>query len=502
MTLEFIWVSAHPVLASGGALAFIFLTQVLYNIFLHPLRSYPGPWYAKGSRLWNSYKAVRGTLPYDIRQLHDRYGDVVRIAPNELSYITKEAWQQIYVRGDQLLYKNGVKSNVFIKDPTFYSGLLADPGTLADSKGDEYDFQKRTLAPAFTRKANLGNEEMFIQYAQRLNQGLKDQCNSKPELDISMWLASVVLDVSTVFILGRDPAALENKGVKHPGVASVETALDAAVIYIQFRRLPKIFTDFVEKLLGLLAYRFRLLEKADFITLMLRERLENGYDHNDCVSYMQPKMDSDLLTQNVFALHFASYTTSSLLCGTMYYLLTHPYVYQTASNEVRNKFANLKDITVESTEDTKYLNACVKEALRMYPPVPGGLPRLVPPGGATICGRYVPENSVIGINQLAAYRSQRNFPNPDTYDPGRWLGECTGNKSGAFHPFSIGPRACVAKDLALVYSRIILTQLLWEFDFELAVTPINWDQPRAYLVTSRKPLLVKVKERQLVPGSS
>ena len=97
-----------------------------------------------------------------------------------------------------------------------------------------------------------------------------------------MWLASVVLDVSTVFILGRDPAALENKGVQHPGVASVETALDAAVIYIQFRRLPKIFTDLVEKFLGLLAYRFKLLEKADFITLMLKERLENGYDHNDC----------------------------------------------------------------------------------------------------------------------------------------------------------------------------------------------------------------------------
>lgn len=74
----------------------LFLGQVIYNIFFHPLRSYPGPWYTKASRWPWYYQRVRGTQMYWIARLHEQYGTVVRTAPDHLAYIEPEAWKDIY----------------------------------------------------------------------------------------------------------------------------------------------------------------------------------------------------------------------------------------------------------------------------------------------------------------------------------------------------------------------------------------------------------------------
>lgn len=65
-----------------------------------PLSSYPGPFLWKISRLPQTWYLFRGNLPWKIHQLHERYGPIVRVAPKELSYITVEAWNDIYGRGE------------------------------------------------------------------------------------------------------------------------------------------------------------------------------------------------------------------------------------------------------------------------------------------------------------------------------------------------------------------------------------------------------------------
>lgn len=61
--------------------------------------------------------------------------------------------------------------------------------------------------------------------------------------------------------------------------------------------------------------------------------------------------------------------------------------------EIRANREPLSAFTVEKLQsDMPYLNACINEGLRMYPPVPTGLPRAVPEGGAAICGSWVPQD--------------------------------------------------------------------------------------------------------------
>jgi cytochrome P450 len=83
-------------------------------------------------------------------------------------------------------------------------------------------------------------------------------------------------------------------------------------------------------------------------------------------------------------------TTATLLSGVTFYLLKNPDKLKVLTDEIRGACKSDEDLTLETLAGLKYLHACLEEGLRMYPPVPSGLSRIVPPGGLDICGQYVP----------------------------------------------------------------------------------------------------------------
>ncbi|KAJ0274117.1 hypothetical protein CBS470a_011936 [Colletotrichum nupharicola] len=87
-----------------------------------------------------------------------------------------------------------------------------------------------------------------------------------------------------------------------------------------------------------------------------------------------------------------SETTATLLSGVTYYLLTNPHTMKKLVAEVRSTFEKEDDITIISVNKLSYMLACLDEALRIYPPVSMGLPRVTPKEGATVCGRFIPGN--------------------------------------------------------------------------------------------------------------
>jgi cytochrome P450 len=143
-------------------------------------------------------------------------------------------------------------------------------------------------------------------------------------------------------------------------------------------------------------------------------------------------------------------TTATLLCGALYHILSNPQVLSKLSQEIRSAAADVLDLNLDLIHNMTYLKACMNESLRIYPPVPGTLTRLVPKGGAYICGNYVPQNTVVGVNQWSTYHSAANFKHPDDFRPDRWIdaenGEYAGDRRNALQPFNYGPRKCIANE--------------------------------------------------------
>jgi len=72
------------------------LGTIIYNIYFHPLSDYPGPRAWSACKLAFNWHTIRGTSAVKFKDLHERYGSVVRYAPNALSYIAPESWDEIY----------------------------------------------------------------------------------------------------------------------------------------------------------------------------------------------------------------------------------------------------------------------------------------------------------------------------------------------------------------------------------------------------------------------
>lgn len=85
-------------------------------------------------------------------------------------------------------------------------------------------------------------------------------------------------------------------------------------------------------------------------------------------------------------------TTATTLSAAMYLLLSNPNKMSKLLAEVRGTFKNDNEITVETVNQLEFMLACLDEAMRLFPPVPIGLPRIVPSQGRSISGNFIPGN--------------------------------------------------------------------------------------------------------------
>ncbi|CAL3970707.1 unnamed protein product [Diplocarpon coronariae] len=160
-------------------------------------------------------------------------------------------------------------------------------------------------------------------------------------------------------------------------------------------------------------------------------------------------------------------TTATTLTGWTWYICAHPLIYRRLTQEVRDAFESEEEIGWEGVRKLRLLEATLLEALRLFPPSAASQQRIVPAGGATIDGFFIPGGKTVAVSPWASTRSHLNFHHPDDFIPDRWLDEGKEDKLAASVPFGNGPRVCVGRNLALMEMLIITASLLWRFEVEV-----------------------------------
>ncbi|KAM3417122.1 hypothetical protein BST61_g8698 [Cercospora zeina] len=196
-------------------------------------------------------------------------------------------------------------------------------------------------------------------------------------------------------------------------------------------------------------------------------------------------------------------TTASLLAGLTYLLLTHPEKMTRLTKEIRESFVDDADIILDNLRGLPYLNACIEEGLRLFPPTAIGLPRITPAGQVTIIdGHAVPGNTRVSVPLMALSHNPMYWTHPADFIPERWLDTAAQDPSPyaqdvreASQPFSMGRRACIGKSFAYHNIRLILSKLLWHFDLGLSRESEHWLPQKNYIVWERPPLNCSVALR-------
>ncbi|KAE8153715.1 cytochrome P450 [Aspergillus avenaceus] len=487
---------------SGIALAVVFslgyvATTAAWNLFRHPLHYIPGP------RLWIAFPLLRylsearGRIDADLRQFHLRYGEAVRFAPGEVSFITAQAWKDINGHGRKQMPK------------ARHTG--GEPTDIIGANDADHTRFRKSLSHAFSAKGLQAQEPILMGYVDQLIAGLREESQSEDPVDMVKWYNLTTFDLIGDLAFGESFGGLKAREY-HPWVATVFRSVQVLGLLKLQDSYPLLFhvlSWFIPK--SLIDARRRQLEYSQET---VEKRLRRGRDRGPADfmdSMLRHHGGRDGLTEEELGANASilvtagSETTASLLSGVTFWLLQSPEVLAQVTQEVRTAMQSETDITFESvTTRLPFLLACIEEGFRTYPPVPSGFQR-VTQTATCISGYSVPSGTKVAVHQSSAYRSPLNFHHADRFIPERWLPEARENPDSPFYhdrrdvlqPFSIGPRNCIGRNLAHNEMRLILARVLWNFDLALCQESRGWADQRSFIIWQKPPLLCRLTARAL-----
>jgi cytochrome P450 len=438
----------------------------LYNAYLHPLRSYPGPFLWRSFRIPYVVSTHRGELHRRLKDFHTKYGPIVRIAPNELSYADSVAWKDIYL--------NRSGHPVFERNRTWFKKMSPDePNSIMGFDEDDHSRFRRAFANSFSDKSLRDQAPVVERYIDLFISKLKEETGI---IDLAAWFNYLTFDLSGDLSFGESFQCLES-GQAHAWVAVAQDfgkglALIASINQYHIDKLlryiiPKKVLQRTKdhraissaKARKRLALQGEIGQRPDFVT--------------PTKTYIEKHPDLALTTAeweiNMLVIAFAaSETTASALTASVRELCQHRGTLARLVSEIRSAFPHESDITVASTQHLPYLNAVINETLRLDPPVVIGVPRICPKAGAQICNRYVPAGTYVTYNQFAANRQAYNFHLPNSFVPERFLEKDEQDNFEGWMPFATGRHSCIGMKLAYAEMRVALAKLIWTFDLALA----------------------------------
>lgn len=187
--------------------------------------------------------------------------------------------------------------------------------------------------------------------------------------------------------------------------------------------------------------------------------------------------DTQKLAHMTLLIQAGADTTGTGLGLTLRLILQHPDVLakvraEMAAAEARGGALSRPVVQYDETKrHLPYLGACIRESLRLAPPIPQLLSRVVPPAGTTIGGVPVPAGAQVLGHAFLAQRDAAAFgPEPvGEFRPERWLAseERSARMEAAMLTFGMGPRGCLGRELALMELHKLVPEVLRRFEVEV-----------------------------------
>lgn len=377
-----------------------------------------------------------------LKRLHDKYGPVVRVAPDELSYADSQSWKDIY--GSHPSRPKGMRKDVdFIR--AFEDEDL--PATILTADEAHAAKLRRVFASAFSRQALAAHEQSIVRYADALVQKLYG--SEQRPVDIVDLYKYTLFEIQFNLQMSESLSLLDSPDYA-PWVQSQLGFMRAGTTVGALASFP-----WIRKISVFLMPKIIQAQKKLFSHVLhakMNLRLSTTESKNDIMSKQSDKglSEADIRANMHVLLIAGNDTTSSLLAGLTVFLLNNRVVLEKLKRQIRSRFPDDSEIIRAALNDFPFLDACIKETLRIYPG-PIGLPRVVPLPGTDISGNWVPGGTRVYNTQYATYHSAANFRNPDSFIPDRWLDDKEGLYSGddkqAYRPFSTGPQDCIGQEL-------------------------------------------------------
>ncbi|KAL2256476.1 hypothetical protein VTK26DRAFT_1607 [Humicola hyalothermophila] len=527
------------------------LARLVRNRYHNGLHKYPGPFLASLTDWWRFFD-VYGRRPERSHiALHRKYGPIVRLGPNTLSFSDPEALKTIYG-----LNKGFIKSDFYVVQQSVVKGTSL-PSLFSTTDNDFHMQFRRCVNSAFAMSALVQYEpfvdnttKLFLKQTERLYIDQPGAC------DFTRWLQFYAFDVIGEITYSKRHGFIE----RNEDVDGIVAYLTKLFLYVApVGQIPILDRFFLKNPLYLKLSSWGLLDAtfpvAKFARARMAERLpelEKSASSSTSTTFSssssspepvlptsekpqaghvkspdllskflaaqaaRPDFMTDTLVQTMaVSMAFAgSETTAISLAAVFYYLLKTPRALARLRRELDDAaraglFSDYETglVTWHESQRLPYLDACVKEAFRLHPAPGLPMERVVPAGGVEIVpGERVRGGTIVGCSAWVVHRDRRVFGDDvDAYRPERWEVRpgVEGDEArvrlmnGTMLQFGMGSRTCIGKNISLLEIYKLVPSMLRRFEITFDDPNSEWEIVNAWFV-KQKNFVTRFALRDLV----
>ncbi|KAK7224843.1 hypothetical protein V2G26_012846 [Clonostachys chloroleuca] len=477
----------------AGGLFLIFvqtMVSAVYCLFFHPLRRFPGPPLARVSRLWSRLGNFQGRKSERIHEAHGKYGSVIRVGPNELSFADPGAVRAIY------------NSDVFIKEESFYRAKrIFHEDFLLSYRDPKAHKQRRKLLSRGFSQASMNEFEPNIDTKIT---AMLDHWTTKTAqgnaIDVFSWVHWLGFDTVYHLMFDVDPGC-----VKHGRSHEVMPYFYAWKPTYMFKEFLPVLERWGVLVPGYVGNCFRGVNKwkkyamnviqdcraTGVNTPFLRQVISSPTSPKD-VDPGASLTNSQIAEECMGGMFGGSGTTATTFIYILWGCLQKPEVTRRLQEELRAAFPD-RDAVPDYRVCTglPLLQAVINETLRRYPTIIATLPRTATQD-TVVSNVAVPKGTIVGIQNYTIHLNEEAFPNAEEWNPDRWLAkEGEEQRKEAWVPFSVGPRKCIGINLAQMELSKLTAAFFRRFDASID-SSMTQDDMRLYDTFNASPASKKL----------
>ncbi|EXJ67488.1 uncharacterized protein A1O5_09501 [Cladophialophora psammophila CBS 110553] len=473
-----------------------YIFQALYNIFLHPLARIPGPWVAKVSANYLVPASAGLHRAQSLRELHNQYGPVVRVGPNEISVSDWRAYREIYS------HKASSKTDFFYRD----TSLTGHDNIFTMLNKDAHSGRRKLQNQSYSQQAVFDNEALIVDKAKilvrRLSQTGKEPILEKP---VNAFALNGLFSLEVILACAFNR---HHGDVPSHDAATLLEAMDSTAVAIRTAAALPFLSRAVGRMLpGPIGRSFKQWDLWQDVTQnLLKEFQQHELPLDKTQKFMATPMlvneDPYLgrrltqleLVEELMGITFAGSGTTS---STLTYLLYAMSKDMGRQERLRQELRTVAGTSLNEVKNLPYLNAVLKETFRLYPTIMSTLPRILD-RPVNIGDHVLPPGTLVGMQNYVHHRDAELFHRPDEFLPERWLEE-NGNAlrirdmESALTPFSLGPRNCIGQNLAKAELYLAVSNIFGKLRLQLNADMTEWDveveDPFNIAPKGRRPLL-------------
>ncbi|RAH56334.1 cytochrome P450 [Aspergillus piperis CBS 112811] len=494
-------------MSSTPALSALALGLVLWVFVRRALstdRDIPGPFLARFTRLWYLRQMTRGDFQYTNIRLHRDHGKIVRIAPGWYSLTGLDALKTIYSHGSKFIKSDWYEAWNFSPDPEGHN-LFSVRNTADHSSA------RRKVAAMYAMSSVVSYEPYVDNCIRRLRAKLDSTAKDGLTLDLGHWLQCFAFDTISEITYGERFGFLDKGKDINNLISSLDNTFTFSSIVgllLWLRPLALFLGSFFTKSDALYVTRFSAQKSLELSQEFLKDPSPEGlkpmvqrflHAQQEDVKGLT---DRDIQTSAASNIGAGSDTTGIGLSSVIFYSFRFPEKLQKLRQEIQDAGLG-SEPSFQDTQKLPYLQAVIKESMRLHPGVGFPLFRIVPKGGAVICGRFFPEGTNVGVNSWVIHRDESIWGSDvDDFVPERWLTDDPEKlrvMEQCLVPFGVGSRTCIGKNISLYEINKLIPQLVRDYDIDIQQK--DGTDMRSKNMWFVKPVQFGIKIRQRSAGS-